>query len=112
MLGANNPNRYYFWTLQFTVVSSKTQVLTVYYYCRYIIATQDRELRAAARRIPGTPLLYLHQKAPTLEQPSAASLRMARINSNEKFVKIFRLPCIIVYICMFSRARIFRCSNK
>lgn len=61
MLGVNNPNR-------------------------YIIATQDKELQAVARRIPGTPLLYLHQKAPTLEQPSAASSRMARINSNEKFV--------------------------
>lgn len=60
MLGVNNPNR-------------------------YIIATQDKELQTVVRRIPGTPLLYLHQKAPTLEQPSAASLRMARINSNEKF---------------------------
>ncbi|KDR22590.1 rRNA-processing protein UTP23 homolog [Zootermopsis nevadensis] len=60
MLGVNNPNR-------------------------YIVATQDKELQATARKIPGTPLLYLHQKAPTLEQPSAASSRMARINSNEKF---------------------------
>ncbi|XP_069698748.1 rRNA-processing protein UTP23 homolog [Periplaneta americana] len=52
---------------------------------RYIVATQDRELQAVARRIPGTPLLYLHQKAPTLENPSAASTRMARIHSHEKF---------------------------
>jgi hypothetical protein len=64
-------------------------------YCRYIIATQDKELQAVARRIPGTPLLYLHQKAPTLEQPSAASSRMARINSNEKLVRAFNL----IHVC-------------
>jgi len=66
------------------------KILRTLHYFRYIIATQDKELQAVARRIPGTPLLYLHQKAPTLEQPSAASSRMARINSNEKLVKLFK----------------------
>ncbi|XP_073987825.1 rRNA-processing protein UTP23 homolog [Rhodnius prolixus] len=37
---------------------------------RYILATQDRDLQKIARRIPGTPLLYIHNRAPTLEQPS------------------------------------------
>ena len=66
------------------------KILRTLHYFRYIIATQDKELQAVARRIPGTPLLYLHQKAPTLEQPSAASSRMARITSNQKLVKIFK----------------------
>ncbi|KAJ9577476.1 hypothetical protein L9F63_005977 [Diploptera punctata] len=52
---------------------------------RYIIATQDRELQRAAREIPGTPLIYLHQKAPTLEHPSAASERIAQIQNQAKF---------------------------
>ncbi|XP_067006984.2 rRNA-processing protein UTP23 homolog [Anabrus simplex] len=52
---------------------------------RYIIASQDRELQDLARRIPGSPILYLHQKTPTLEQPSETSVRMARLNSQAKF---------------------------
>ena len=52
---------------------------------RYFIATQDRELQAVAREIPGTPLIYLHQKAPTLEHPSTASEHVAHIGMQEKF---------------------------
>ncbi|XP_012265460.2 rRNA-processing protein UTP23 homolog [Athalia rosae] len=44
---------------------------------RYIIATQDRDLQESIRKVPGVPLIYLHQKAPTLEQPSAASQKQA-----------------------------------
>jgi U3 small nucleolar RNA-associated protein 23 len=43
----------------------------------YIIATQDRDLQDWIRRKPGIPLLYLHQVAPTLEQPSEASRKFA-----------------------------------
>lgn len=39
----------------------------------YVIATQDRALQESIRQIAGVPLLYLHQVAPTLEQPSDAS---------------------------------------
>ncbi|XP_033219435.1 rRNA-processing protein UTP23 homolog [Belonocnema kinseyi] len=44
---------------------------------RYIIATQDREFQDRVRKIPGIPLLYLHEKAPTLERPSEASCKRA-----------------------------------
>ncbi|XP_046469480.1 rRNA-processing protein UTP23 homolog [Neodiprion pinetum] len=44
---------------------------------RYIVATQDRELQESVRKVPGVPLIYLHQKAPTLEQPSLASQKQA-----------------------------------
>jgi U3 small nucleolar RNA-associated protein 23 len=43
----------------------------------YIIATQDRDLQDWIRRKAGIPLLYLHQVAPTLEQPSEASRKFA-----------------------------------
>jgi len=44
---------------------------------RYIIATQDPALRDIARQIPGTPILYLYYRSPTLEKPSYASLHTA-----------------------------------
>lgn len=44
-----------------------------YIYYRYIVATQDRELKDILRKIPGVPIVYLHGKAPTLEAPSQAS---------------------------------------
>lgn len=37
---------------------------------RYIVATQDRELQMKCRGMRGVPILYLHMKTPTLEQPS------------------------------------------
>merc|ERR550534_1084553 len=45
---------------------------------RYFIATQDPELREKCRKIPGTPLLYLHSSAPTLERPSEMSENQAQ----------------------------------
>ncbi|XP_026323282.1 rRNA-processing protein UTP23 homolog [Hyposmocoma kahamanoa] len=39
----------------------------------YILASQDRELQEKLRKKAGTPLLYLHNKSPTLEKPSKAS---------------------------------------
>lgn len=41
------------------------------------MATQDRELQESLRLKVGVPLLYLHNAAPTLEQPSNESLRVA-----------------------------------
>ena len=40
---------------------------------RYFIVTQDANLRAKVRKIPGTPVIYLHHKALTLEKPSEKS---------------------------------------
>ncbi|XP_043468836.1 rRNA-processing protein UTP23 homolog [Leptopilina heterotoma] len=44
---------------------------------RYIIATQDRQFQDHIRRLRGVPLLYLHDKAPTLERPSEATCKHA-----------------------------------
>lgn len=52
---------------------------------RYIIATQDRELQAHLRNIPGVPVMYLHQIAPVLEQPSEESLKTAKFNIESRF---------------------------
>ncbi|XP_045761587.1 rRNA-processing protein UTP23 homolog isoform X1 [Maniola jurtina] len=43
----------------------------------YILATQDRDLQEKMRLKPGVPLLYLHNKSPTLEKPSPASYSKA-----------------------------------
>lgn len=52
---------------------------------RYIIATQDQELQDAVRRIPGAPLLYLHHKTPTLEEPSKVSIKVANKQCHARF---------------------------
>lgn len=43
----------------------------------YILATQDRDLQNKLREKAGVPLLYLHNKSPTLEKPSPASYAKA-----------------------------------
>ncbi|KOB66719.1 Uncharacterized protein OBRU01_20858 [Operophtera brumata] len=39
----------------------------------YILASQDRDLQNILREKAGVPLLYLHNKSPTLEKPSKVS---------------------------------------
>ncbi|XP_059047654.1 rRNA-processing protein UTP23 homolog [Achroia grisella] len=39
----------------------------------YILASQDRDLQEALRTRAGIPLLYFHNKSPTLDKPSRAS---------------------------------------
>ncbi|XP_041979439.1 rRNA-processing protein UTP23 homolog [Aricia agestis] len=46
----------------------------------YILATQDRDLQEKLRLKPGIPLLYLHNKSPTLEKPSKASYNKAGLS--------------------------------
>ncbi|XP_059485046.1 rRNA-processing protein UTP23 homolog [Neocloeon triangulifer] len=53
---------------------------------RYIVGTQDRDLQEKLRLVPGAPILYIHQKAPTLEAPSAASLKRSDKVSQAKFL--------------------------
>ncbi|XP_063230029.1 rRNA-processing protein UTP23 homolog [Bacillus rossius redtenbacheri] len=52
---------------------------------RYILATQDRELEVLASRVPGTPVLYLHQKTPVLQPPSDASTSFASSHTQALF---------------------------
>lgn len=51
---------------------------------RYVIATQDRDLQKILRNIPGIPIMYLHQVAPILEQPSEESLKIAKANTENR----------------------------
>lgn len=44
---------------------------------RYFVASQFTELRERARKVPGTPVMYLHDCTPTLERESEASKRWA-----------------------------------
>jgi len=53
-------------------------LIDFFVYCRYIIATQDRELQDKLRTIPGVPIIYLHGKTPTLESASEASRNYAK----------------------------------
>ncbi|XP_011566258.3 rRNA-processing protein UTP23 homolog [Plutella xylostella] len=39
----------------------------------YIVASQDRDLQERLRKKAGVPILYLHNKSPTLEKPSKPS---------------------------------------
>ena len=41
-------------------------------------------MREKARKIPGTPVLYLHDCTPTLEQPSEASVKHAEETVRKK----------------------------
>ena len=41
---------------------------------RYIVATQDRELRDKLRAIPGVPLIYINRAVMILEPPSPATI--------------------------------------
>ena len=41
-------------------------------------------MREKARKIPGTPVLYLHDCTPTLEQPSEASVKYAEETVRKK----------------------------
>lgn len=55
----------------------------------YILATQDRDLQEKMRLKAGVPLLYLHNKSPTLEKPSKASYSKAgTILETNKFMFI------------------------
>ncbi|KAL1512973.1 hypothetical protein ABEB36_002468 [Hypothenemus hampei] len=43
----------------------------------YMVCTQDRDLQEKVRSLPGVPLIFLHMKTPTLEQPSEVSVKKA-----------------------------------
>ncbi|CAB3231515.1 unnamed protein product [Arctia plantaginis] len=52
----------------------------------YILATQDRDLQDNFREKAGVPLLYLHNKSPTLEKPSKASYSKAGQSLQDVFI--------------------------
>ena len=44
-------------------------------------------MREVARKIPGTPTLYLHYRSPTLEKPSIESTSLAEHQTKYKSLK-------------------------
>ena len=66
---------------------------------RYFIATQDPELREKCRKVPGTPLLYLHSSAPTLERPSEMSENQAQNTVEARMTGMF-----FMFLKYFKRA--------
>lgn len=54
----------------------------------YILASQDRDLQEKFRQKAGIPLLYLHNKSPTLEKPSKLSYQ----NAGQSIETIFVNP--------------------
>ena len=56
---------------------------------RYFVATQDPELREKCRKVPGTPILYLHSSAPTLERPSEMSENQAQNTVEARMTGMF-----------------------
>jgi U3 small nucleolar RNA-associated protein 23 len=51
---------------------------------RYILATQDEQLRVQMRRIPGVPMLYIRRAVMIMEPPSPASLARRDALEREK----------------------------
>jgi len=51
---------------------------------KWIMASQDENLRSQIREIPGVPLLYLAGQVPTLEQPSQKSTTVHEENEQQK----------------------------
>jgi U3 small nucleolar RNA-associated protein 23 len=56
-----------------SVLDGFKRLLSVDNQARYIVCTQDPELRAELRKIPGTPIMYLNRAVLVLEPPSTAS---------------------------------------
>ncbi|OQV15953.1 putative rRNA-processing protein UTP23-like protein [Hypsibius exemplaris] len=52
----------------------------------YFVATKDREMQDRLRKRPRVPLLYLHNKALTLEKPSEKSLQAANTLEQQKLL--------------------------
>ncbi|OQR85354.1 rRNA-processing protein [Achlya hypogyna] len=55
---------------------------------KYIVATQETELRAALRRVPGVPLIYLNRSVLVFEDMSEATLRISRKEDHLKMTKL------------------------
>jgi len=51
---------------------------------RYILATQDEELRAEMRSVPGVPMVYIRRAVMIMEPPSQASLTRRDTREREK----------------------------
>ncbi|KDO34305.1 hypothetical protein SPRG_22081 [Saprolegnia parasitica CBS 223.65] len=55
---------------------------------KYIVATQETELRSALRRVPGVPLIYLNRSVLVFEDMSDATLKISRKDDHAKMTKL------------------------
>ncbi|OQS05519.1 rRNA-processing protein [Thraustotheca clavata] len=55
---------------------------------KYIVATQETELRSALRRVPGVPLIYLNRSVLVFEDMSEATLKISRKEDHIKMSKL------------------------
>ncbi|CAK4081682.1 unnamed protein product [Aphanomyces euteiches] len=55
---------------------------------KYIVATQETELRATLRKVPGVPLIYLNRSVLVFEDMSEATLRISRKDDHLKMTKL------------------------
>lgn len=81
----------------------------------YIVASQDRDLQDKVRRMPGVPLLFLHNKAPVLDPPSEASQQHAKELMNKKYgVQTFEKDVVdkLEEISSANRKTIKKCKKK
>ena len=65
---------------------------------RYFVATQDPALRDKCRKIPGTPILYLHHCAPVLEKPSEMSETQANKAVGKKHFSTFSIFFVKMFL--------------
>ncbi|KAF0699345.1 Aste57867_10061 [Aphanomyces stellatus] len=81
---------------KFEVVESKTDDVTQAMLAavgdrndkKYIVATQETELRAQLRRVPGVPLIYLNRSVLVFEDMSEATLKISRKDDLVKMAKL------------------------
>ncbi|RHY87290.1 hypothetical protein DYB37_004956 [Aphanomyces astaci] len=55
---------------------------------KFIVATQETELRGRLRRVPGVPLIYLNRSVLVFEDMSEATLRISRKDDHAKETKL------------------------
>ncbi|ETV90375.1 hypothetical protein H310_14829 [Aphanomyces invadans] len=55
---------------------------------KFIVATQETELRSQLRRVPGVPLIYLNRSVLVFEDMSEATLRISRKDDHAKAAKL------------------------
>ncbi|KAL1123989.1 hypothetical protein AAG570_001759 [Ranatra chinensis] len=53
---------------------------------RYILATQDRELQMVSERVAGVPILFIYQKAPTFQELSRITKKVAEDRQRSGFM--------------------------
>lgn len=54
---------------------------------RYVVATQDIDIRRKLRRVPGVPLIYMNRSVMVMEPLSEASERLSKVREEEKLFK-------------------------